>query len=244
MPCALCLSNTDLCKSHIIPEFMYKPTYDSKHRAHETMLEPYGQRYLQKGYRQRLLCKECEGRLSKYEAYVKHVWYDQKRLPDEMAQDELVISGLEYTQFKLFHLSVLWRASAATKPPFEKISLGTHEETLRNMILSADPGAEQQYCFTGKALVSDDDLTVLQALFVQPTQTVTPAGVACTFVFGGCEWIYLVESDLKTLFARYFLNKQGTLILRKKAFLHSPVAREFGKALHEAAKTQSKGLAA
>ena len=142
MLCRLCLDDTDLCRSHIVPEFFYIPTYDSKHRAHETTLEPFDQRYLQKGHRERLLCKDCEGKISKYETYVEHVWYRQKKLPDRMAHDVLVITGLEYSKFKLFHLSVLWRASVATRSPFDNISLGAHEETVRNMILTEDPALE------------------------------------------------------------------------------------------------------
>jgi hypothetical protein len=31
--CRLCQNERELCFSHIIPEFMYLPTYDKNHRA-------------------------------------------------------------------------------------------------------------------------------------------------------------------------------------------------------------------
>ena len=105
MMCRLCLKNRKLCDSHVIPEFLYRPLYDSKHRAFELRLEPFRERYLQKGYREQLLCDECEAKIAKYEQHFAHTWYAEGKLPDEVRGDELVIEGLDYAAFKLFHLS-------------------------------------------------------------------------------------------------------------------------------------------
>ena len=52
---------------------------------------------------------------------------------------------VEYEPFKLFHLSVLFRASVSTLPTFADVSLGPHEERLRNLLLARRAGPEDQF---------------------------------------------------------------------------------------------------
>jgi len=61
MVCPLCQKEKPLVQSHVIPEFLYRPLYDEKHRAIEAKLVPKGFNYLQKAYREPLPCSECEG---------------------------------------------------------------------------------------------------------------------------------------------------------------------------------------
>ena len=69
--CRLCLKKKVLKNSHIIPEFIYSPLYDEKHRFHVlSNMNVSGPAKLQKGIREYLLCGECEGKLSKYERYM------------------------------------------------------------------------------------------------------------------------------------------------------------------------------
>ena len=58
--CRLCLEEATLCNSHILSEFFYKPMYDEKHRALKFTREPYNRKYIQKGFREYLLCEKCE----------------------------------------------------------------------------------------------------------------------------------------------------------------------------------------
>ena len=69
-----------------------------------------------KGLRERLLCDECEGRLSRYETYFAGVWYGESGLPAVIPEEATAVakSDLDSVLFKLFHLSILWRASVAT----------------------------------------------------------------------------------------------------------------------------------
>jgi hypothetical protein len=53
------------------------------------------------------------------------------------------INGLDYAMFKLFHLSVLWRAGVSTREEFRNVKLGSHEDVIRQMLLRDDPGARQ-----------------------------------------------------------------------------------------------------
>jgi hypothetical protein len=65
-PCALCLdTNVKLAQSHIVPEFLYKALYDSKHRFQVISTNPSVRNSLeQKGLREPLLCKACEATIS------------------------------------------------------------------------------------------------------------------------------------------------------------------------------------
>jgi hypothetical protein len=123
VPCALCLQPLELQRSHIIPEFLYESLYDDKHRLQVLSVLPDEPNWReQRGLRERLLCADCEGRLSKWERYASLVLKGGLPITYRREGNVVFISGLDYVQFKLFQLSVLWRAGASTLQFFEKVS--------------------------------------------------------------------------------------------------------------------------
>ena len=57
-----------LCRSHIIPEFFFKPLYDEKGRYHQYSADPEQKTLVhQKGLREYLFCRECEDRFRVWE---------------------------------------------------------------------------------------------------------------------------------------------------------------------------------
>jgi hypothetical protein len=68
----------------------------------------------------------------------------------------LRVTGLDYTQFKLFHLSILWRAGVSTLGPFAEFRLGPHQDRIRQLLLAGDPGEAHQYGMSAIAMVGDD----------------------------------------------------------------------------------------
>ena len=67
--CQLCLKESELRNSHILPEFFYLSTYESRD-AHRTLeITHDAERTIQKGLREYLFCQECETKLSRYEGY-------------------------------------------------------------------------------------------------------------------------------------------------------------------------------
>jgi hypothetical protein len=161
--CRLCQQQKELRRSHIIPEFCYKAAYeDTIHRATALLADPNGKTYVQKGFRDNLLCDDCEQFLNKnYENPFKTRWYDGGALPDPVpapaspGDDLIVVTGLDYTTFKLFHLSILWRASVATGDRFNTVSLGPYEEKVRQVLLNKDAGPVDHYPMFGLLLVKD-----------------------------------------------------------------------------------------
>lgn len=134
--------NKPLRKSHIAPEFMYQPMYDSIHRfgAYGRKAEEIPQIY-QKGLREKLLCNDCEQLLANgYENYAATAFYKPALEKVKRKPINFSISGLDYHKFKLFLISLLWRFGNVTDNVFRPAHLGPHSEKLRKMLLQDDAG--------------------------------------------------------------------------------------------------------
>ena len=131
--CALCREHRRLCKSHIIPEFLYSTIYDETRRIHVRsgdVATPNTVR--QKGIWQHLLCQSCENKISRWERYADHVF--RGGWPEVTASRSgqvIWLTGLEYASMKLFLLSILWRSGVSTNRFFANIRLGPHIEVDR-----------------------------------------------------------------------------------------------------------------
>src|SRR4051794_1511341 len=55
------------------------------------------------------------------------------------------VAGVDYTSFKLLLLSILWRASVAKRSEYRAVALGSHEESIRLMLLERNPGPQLLY---------------------------------------------------------------------------------------------------
>lgn len=161
--CKLCLKDkTLLKKSHIIPEFMYAGFYDKNHKMIRFQPKNYikNEGYCEKPskgeYESGILCQDCDGRIiSNYENYGKVVIYggNQKlenqpkveNFKTELGISFSKIANLDYQKYKLFHLSILWRSSISSRPLFNQVNLGPHEEIIRKMLLNGEPGNVNDY---------------------------------------------------------------------------------------------------
>ena len=107
--CRLCRKPSVLQDSHVVPEWGYGPLYDDKHRMialRSGSRRPASADYMQKGIRERLLCKRCETRLSRYEKYARDLLMTRGLvLPPPRRQ---VVNQADYKPLKLFQLSLLW----------------------------------------------------------------------------------------------------------------------------------------
>src|SRR4051812_14436929 len=136
MACRLCLKEVPVVRSHIIPEFCFASMYDQDHRFIEVHDVDAGKvRRGQKGFWERLLCSDCETRLNRFERHARRLFKD--KLPERKSLRRIDVPNLDYRLFKLFILSVLWRASVSSHPVFEHVSLGKHEEIMRGMVVAA-----------------------------------------------------------------------------------------------------------
>lgn len=229
MTCKLCQNISPLQNSHILPEFVYTQLYDDKHRmqvlsSHEQNPRPYEQ----KGLRERLLCRNCETKLSRYERYASTA-FDGKET-ETPVDGVIIVNGVDYKQFKLFLLSILWRASISSLEFFDKVCLGPHEDKIREMILTNDPGPSDRYGIVPFALI--DDHKIQSDLIIQPSRTKLYGHVGYRFIFGGFMWVYLVSShsapkEMKPL----FVMEDNSLCIIKGDFRACGIIAEFAKKL-------------
>lgn len=209
--CALCLEEKKLCHSHIIPEFLYKSLYNDDHRIEVLSILPHRKDwYEQKGLREYLLCAACEQKLSVWEGYGRKVL--NGGTPFEASQEGrlVTVKGLHYEHFKLFQLSLLWRASISKLTFFERVTLGAHEEKLRIMLHASIPGTALEYPCIMFALKSATG--VITDLIVQPEKIRLEGHIAYKFVFGGFLWTFIVSSHPARPFLSHIaLNESGSL---------------------------------
>lgn len=216
MCCKLCKKNQKLMNSHIIPEFIYKPLYDKKHRFYVfSTYEKKDRPMEQKGIREKLLCNICEQRLSTYENYAKKVLSDEVEIKMIKEGGGVVVSGIRYKDFKLFQLSILWRASISSHKMFKNVSLGKHESIIREMIMSDTPGEPGKYCCVMTVIKNGRDEV---ADFIdQPEKIKIDGHTTYRFIFGSIAWGYFVSSHkIPTVINSFVLSEKGEVRMNVK----------------------------
>ena len=216
MACRLCQEDKPLRKSHIFPEWLYKPLYDDNHRFFVLSTDANKKRGTRpKGIYEKLLCNQCEQRLSKWEGCARDVFYDLslKVVVDNRA---VVFSGLKYTPFKLFQMSLIWRASITNRREAHRVDLGPHTERLRKMLFEDRPGEVYEY---GSILMLPALSQELMQQFLYPPESL-PTKIdghsAYRAVFGGLFWLFIVSNHSARIpHKEVFLSKDGSLPIFK-----------------------------
>ena len=212
MRCALCLEESELQRSHVIPEFLYRSLYDEKHRLQIlSTLEDRGNWLEQKGLREPLLCSGCEQKLSVWERYASLVLQGGLPLTVRREGKIVFVSGLDYLKFRLFQLSILWRASVSALPFFHRVRLGPHEEVLRQWLQAEDGGDPEKYgCLMFGINLSGSAFT---QVIMQPVASRVNGTRSYRFMFGGFVWAYLVSSrSLGAVFSACTLKPDGSAL--------------------------------
>jgi hypothetical protein len=214
--CRLCLKDSVLNNSHIIPEYFYKPMYDTKHRFLKVSPEPNKKnKFVQKGLREYLLCNDCEQHINEFEKYANSVMFYEP--PKNINQNHRIafIEGIDYKLMKLFQLSIIWRASVSSLQTFSEVKLGPHQERLRKMVLDSKPGKYTDYgclqtaIFIERNKLASDLLMPVDLVKINNFKTYR-------FIFGGMMWLYFVSNhNEKFKYKNMFLQENGTLTLTK-----------------------------
>jgi hypothetical protein len=211
-PCRLCQAENGLRFSHIFPEFLYKPLYDEKHRLIAIKAEPKpdgNKDLLQKGIREYLLCADCEQHLSKFERYASQVL---RELPDTSREPPgavIRVTGIDYVRFKLFQLSLLWRAGISNQASFQGIYLGPHEQRLRQMIREENPGGPLDY---GCVLIRARGPEELRHFIKFPSHLRFLGHHGYQMLLAGMIWVFVVSSHSDRIQEKgSFLATNGTL---------------------------------
>jgi hypothetical protein len=210
LACKLCDEQGELCRSHIIPEFLYRPLYNHKHRC--TGIVESGNKVkdvIQKGIRERMLCKQCEGRFSELERYAATVI---RNLPSMTSLQPGAICNIvvDYKKFKLFQLSLIWRCGVAKHQTYSSVSLGEkHESKIRNMLLNGHPGSALDYPVL---YIRPRGRGSFEQYMLPPSRERKLNHVAYNFFMAGMYWIFFISSHTDQI-KQYgsFLSEGGTL---------------------------------
>lgn len=155
MICKLCQNNSNLKKSHIIPECFFDSVYDSKHRTFPiSMNDNNNMKLVQQGFKEKLLCGNCEQKFSKWETILKKHLIEigdktnnyLKFTYFEKYQNLFKVENIKYKEFKLGILSILWRMSISSHDFVKDYDLGSdYEEKLRQILFSEALVDEKKY---------------------------------------------------------------------------------------------------
>jgi hypothetical protein len=217
-----------LANSHIIPEFVYKPMYDQKHRFRSAQIDEREWEWEQKGFREPMLCESCEQKFSVWERYASEHFFN-KPLPKPVSQGHskaIILTGLDYQKLKLFLLSILWRAGVAAHNFYEHVKLGhIHEKRLRQMLISEAPGSAEEYaCFICTIKLDGDTFS---DFFVQPTPSRLEGHRCYRFVFSGfIFYCHVTSHPVPSSMRRLTLQPNGTLIIGDTEIAEHPFLRD------------------
>ncbi|HCX20334.1 MAG: hypothetical protein CMB80_29550 [Flammeovirgaceae bacterium] len=191
---------------------MYQELYDEKHSfiltTNHEITKPDGKKSFRPTgeYEGNLLCQNCDNKIiGDLETYASKTLYG-KGLPPEQAPVVInhknqqgiqfsFVKNIDYKKFKLFLLSILWRASISTRPFFNEVSLGPHEERLRKMIFEGNPGGEMDYPFQLKTYINDKSMPT--DYIGQPRTMRYEGHRIVTFFICGIFYGFLVSSHSK-----------------------------------------------
>lgn len=235
--CKLCGLERDLIKkSHIIPEFMYQYLFDADHKIIVT--DTYGllDKNSKPGYKLtgeyegEILCNKCDNEIiGQYESYSSKTIFGTN-IPIEIApkvtpyhnakgQNWSQCENIDYNKYKLFLLSILWRAHISTRPLFKEINLGPHGEIIRQMILNGDAGEEEDYPIVHWTTVHNGAIPTDYVL--QPRMIRFKAHRIHIFPISGMFILFYVSNHEKPRGVMdYTIRKNGTMIIE-----HIPIGQ-------------------
>lgn len=168
--CKLCHNEKDVIKrSHLFPNFMYKGIPDEKNRMYVlSSKDPKERKTVQTGAIDKyILCADCDNRiLGQLERYANNSFFSKPylttsegfvQLKPNTGVSIIACSNLDYSRFKLFLESLLWRASVSSHVMFTDFKLsGEQEEQLRQSLLNHQPLEETSFpCAVMTCEISD-----------------------------------------------------------------------------------------
>lgn len=225
--------------SHIIPEFEFKLMYDEKHRflvASSDSTIP--EKLAQKGFREYLLCYDCEQKFSKWESYTRNVLYGNEASLEAQIGSHLVVGDIEYASFKLYLMSLIWRMGISSLPIFSPVDLGPYEERLRMLLVANDPGEPHQFpCIVSGLTLGGK----MERNWIIPPSKVKCDGsiTAYRFAISGVHYLFHVTEKIPPFFdvSKAAIGKEGRLVIEVNAAEEIPYIAKFfqviGKALND-----------
>jgi hypothetical protein len=219
--CKLCRKKKELIrKSHIIPNFMYKGLFDDNHTVmvfNQKKLDTF--KTMPTGfYNKYFLCENCDRNIiGRLETYASVVLYggnlrDNLKFETRISQSgikSIYVTKLDYKLFKLFLLSILWRASISKLQFFSNVNLGKHENIIRRMILNGDPKNEKDY-LTSIVMLNADN--IIHKSILAPRKINDAGNLFYVFFINSIVYYYNIELiNTQPLFTKGLLKQTNEM---------------------------------
>jgi hypothetical protein len=240
--CRLCELEKELQKSHIIPDFFWR--HIKNHHGQFVFvtiaLEPIAKLDQETYNKEPLLCWDCEQKIKAYEDYAKALLFEPKKLNVTITDTptKRYITGIDYDKFRLFQLSILWRARISSQAFFSNVQLDSfRNRALRRMIDEEQPCKADVYGCRMTLFYDDVDenfnknldriLTNPAAYGMQSSPIMGQSWQVYRFLFGGYVWdLYVGGKKLSINVRKYFLKDEGTLCILIKSIWDNPLLKE------------------
>lgn len=191
---------------------------------------------IQKGLRELLFCDDCEQLINdQYEKPFLSDWIRNSPLGKKLVPEQkYLIKMPSYDRFRLFHLSILFRASVSSRPTYSEVGLSRHEDNIRKMLLNNDSGESWQYLLIGYAVIHDKTHEVVN-LIAQPEKR-SFDGIKCfSMIFGGVEWWTTVVSHKTKELEELALRPDGSMSIMAVPWNSIPIIQKMKLALNDPA---------
>jgi hypothetical protein len=196
--------------------------------------------------REAMLCQECETRFSRWETYARRALYGntpgkitkvEMGVLDSVKANSVVQAArrmqVAYAPFKLFLLSLLWRASVSRSDFFRPVHIGRSEKKLRVMLLEENPGGQFDYpCLVVDLRVEGDGMT---DYIERPSSGFLGGTEIVRFVMGGYVWFFMYNGAPRNdLCMEGFIREDGSFLILVDG--SGSVVREMTNSLEKAGR--------
>lgn len=182
--------------SHIFPESLYRSVYSEDAHKFVVMSTDSERRneLEQKGLREPLMCFECDnGIIGDYDDYIAKWLHEDSGCMTQRCGMTIRMTGVDYAQFRLFQLSLLWRFHAAQGHSFRNVDLGADAEGVRRMLAAGDPGS--QFQFPCVLVCQPDIFESLAGGITCPIAMSHGEFALCRATAAGLVWIWILSWD-------------------------------------------------
>jgi hypothetical protein len=223
--CKLCNGkDVELRCSHIIPEFLYKNIYTSKHKFMPIEATETAGKVHQKGFRENLLCQECETKLSLWERelslFMRFLSGEESKVFSSFSvEGNTVVSGVNYDLVKKALISILWRMSISKLQFFSDYNIESYEEKIRDWLhTDLSFGAQDFPILVSKGYISGCFQTGLLMPFSQGVYG-NDIKMESVVLDGVIFDILLTDgSDIQSEVELFGLHPEGRVIIRNKEY--------------------------
>lgn len=149
--CKLCGSSEKLQRSHVIPNAYFKKLKrQTGYAIQGEITDGVPTRKSQESWHEKLLCRECEQLIGQWERYAISFTTDANKVKIRKHRSGRIceFSGMDYIKFRLFQLSILFRAAIAEGREYYYIRIADQDlNELRHILLSQqEPDPERFGC--------------------------------------------------------------------------------------------------